>query len=116
MGHKVVYNACHGGGRLSLVAMMRLSQLGFDWAVAELAAAGEGVLDDGAFFLSGVVDEVVRHDPMLVQVVEELGRDASGRYSNLMIKEIAGDRYRIEEYDGWEKVVEPADLDWIVIK
>lgn len=53
-----------------------------------------------------------RHDPILVQVVEELGEKANGEYSKLAIEEVSGP-YRIEEYDGYESVVQSYD-DWIV--
>jgi hypothetical protein len=48
-----------------------------------------------------------RDDPLLVQVVEELGSDASGRFSVLKIIEIPdGIEWKIEEYDGAEWVSE----------
>lgn len=56
--------------------------------------------------------DVVRHDPVLVQVVEELGDKANGQYAKLAIKEVSGP-YRITEYDGYETVETPADCDWI---
>lgn len=47
-----------------------------------------------------------RHDPALVQVVEELGEEASGRYSKLEIEEIDDDdKYVIDEYDGLEHLI-----------
>ena len=49
--------------------------------------------------------DIERHDPALVQVVEELGAAASGAFADLKIAEIEGDRYRITEYYGWEDVV-----------
>jgi hypothetical protein len=48
-----------------------------------------------------------RADPKLIQVVEELGDDASGQYSKLRIVEIPdGTDYEISEYDGMERVEE----------
>jgi hypothetical protein len=55
---------------------------------------------------------VSRHDPILVQVVEELGDKANGMCAKLAIKEVSGP-YRIDEYDGNESVVEPDGYDWI---
>lgn len=55
---------------------------------------------------------VSRHDPILVQVVEELGDKANGSYAKLDIEEVSGP-YRIDEYDGNETVVEPSGYDWI---
>ncbi len=50
-------------------------------------------------------DDIARHDPALVHVVEELGAAANGAFADLKIAEIEGERYRIIEYYGWEDVV-----------
>ncbi len=55
---------------------------------------------------------VDRHDPVLVQVVEELGDKANGKYAKLKIEEVSGP-YRITEYDGFESVETPGRCDWI---
>lgn len=48
-----------------------------------------------------------RHDPTLIQVVEELGEEASGDCAKLKIVEIPdGVNYEIAEYDGFEHVAE----------
>lgn len=48
-----------------------------------------------------------RDDPMLVQVVEELGESASGRLSELRVVEIPVNAdYEIQEYDGREWIAE----------
>jgi hypothetical protein len=88
---KVVYNACHGGFSLSLEALERMQELGFK---------GETYYD------------CARHNPILVQAVEEFGPKAGGLYADLRIALVAGP-YRIEEYDGSETVYEPCDYDWI---
>ena len=54
---------------------------------------------------------VSRHDPALVQVVEELGKKANGDHADLQIEEVDG-LYKIEEYDGNETVVTPGGCDW----
>jgi hypothetical protein len=56
--------------------------------------------------------DISRHDPILVQVVEEMGDKANGPHARLAIEEVFH-QYRIEEYDGNETVVEPNDIDWI---
>ena len=56
--------------------------------------------------------DVDRHDPILVQVVEELGDKANGNYSDLAIAEVNGP-YRIDEYDGKETVETPVSYDWV---
>lgn len=44
-----------------------------------------------------------REDPILIEVVEELGEKASGRFGNLKVVEIPDDlEYVIDEYDGIE--------------
>lgn len=61
-------------------------------------------------------NSIARHDPDLVKVVEELGAEAQDRdMARLAIHTITGDRYMIKEYDGLETVIEPDDIDWIVV-
>lgn len=55
--------------------------------------------------------DVDRHDPILVQVVEELGKKANGAHANLQIEEVDG-AYRIDEYDGNESVMTAGDYNW----
>ena len=55
---------------------------------------------------------IERHDPVLVQVVEELGDKANGKYAKLSIEEVFGP-YRIDEYDGMESVETPGSYDWV---
>jgi hypothetical protein len=57
-------------------------------------------------------DAISRHDPILVQVVEELGDKANGMCAKLAIAEVSGP-YRIDEYDGFESVETPDGYDWI---
>lgn len=48
-----------------------------------------------------------RSDPILIQVVEQLGEKANGKYSSLKIVEIPdGVEYEIDEYDGSESIHE----------
>lgn len=48
-----------------------------------------------------------REDPLLIQVIEELGEEASGSCAKVSIVEIPSDvEYTIEEYDGYEHVAE----------
>jgi len=56
--------------------------------------------------------DVDRHDPVLVQVVEELGKKANGDFAELAIDEVHGP-YRIDEYDGFESVETADSYDWI---
>lgn len=92
--YKVVYNACFGGFSLSEEAMARLRKLG---------------ADIGSEYMT---DPLPRHDPRLVRVIEELGEAAGGRFAKLSIREIS-EPYRITEYDGFESVEVPSDIEWI---
>jgi hypothetical protein len=48
-----------------------------------------------------------RTNPLLIQVVEELGKDANGQCAELTVLEIPDDvQWEIEEYDGMEWVAE----------
>lgn len=51
--------------------------------------------------------DVPRDDPVLIQVIEELGEEADGRHASLKIVEIPDDvEWQIEEYDGSEWIAE----------
>ena len=94
MTTKGVYNDCYGGFGLSSEAVARLEELG------------------STLTTTYSTWEFPRHDPLLVQVVEELEDKANTWASKLRIEEVSGP-YRIEEYDGYETVYEPGDYNWI---
>lgn len=51
--------------------------------------------------------EIERNDPLLIQVIEEMGEEANGKYANLVICEIPDDvKWEIDEYDGQESIHE----------
>jgi hypothetical protein len=51
--------------------------------------------------------DIERDDPVLVQVVQEMGAKSNGTYSQLSVVEIPdGIQWTIEEYDGSEWVAE----------
>lgn len=57
----------------------------------------------------------LRDDPYLVRVVEELGEAANGRCAKLEIRDIPdGSKYRIDEYDGNERVMLQDEYEWSV--
>lgn len=95
MSHKVAYNSYYGGFGLSEKARKLLNRL-----------KGEEV----------DYHDLPRHDKDLVAVVEELGSEASGTFNSVVIAEIDSDRYRISEYDGWERVITPDLENYIVIE
>jgi len=109
---KVVYNACFGGFGVSDKAIKRMAELGHKGATEAL----EKPYSFGGKKYYPL--RVERHDPLLVQVVEELGDEASDNLARLKIATIDGDRYRIDEYDGNESVqgqdYDPED--WTVVE
>ena len=128
---KVVINACYGGFGLSEKAIMRYAEIKgltlypersplyttywlvpegeredqtnfYEWPLAECKASN-------ARLFNQMLDErgISRSDPALVQVVEELGVEASGSCAALAIVEIPdGAAWEIEAYDGYEHVAE----------
>lgn len=93
--YKVIINSCFGGFNLS----------------AEAKALGQKI--SGIENWGGYSWELQRHDPVLVEVFEQLGPDrASGFCSSLAATEVSGP-YRIEEYDGAEGVYEPEDYEYV---
>ena len=138
---KVVYNACYGGFGLSKEACQRywdiqgqqvwieedtqINPLGIFtvWLVPpeerlKKREWSSMTLDEHiAYNLASskqtwYYNNVSRHDPVLVQVVEELGKKANGDFANLQIDEVRGS-YRIDEYDGNESVMTSGDYNWI---
>lgn len=69
---------------------------------------------DAHLYNSNIEESLKRHDPVLVEIVETLGDDASGSCARLRVKEIEGTVYRIDEYDGYESVIEGYS-DWISV-
>lgn len=52
-------------------------------------------------------EEIMRDDPALVRIVEELGIAVNSRYSNLRVVEIPDDvLWQIDDYEGYEHVAE----------
>ena len=133
---KVVYNACYGGFGLSKEACQRYwdiqgQSIWFEdalWGFTVWLVPPEERLEqkewssmtgDERFAYNKAHSEqtwynrnVDRHDPVLVQVVEELGDKANGEYAKLRIEEVYGS-YRIDEYDGNESVMTSGDYNWI---
>ena len=57
--------------------------------------------------------DIERNDPVLVQVVEELGSAANGSYATLRITDIpSGAQYRLQEYDGAEYIELATEIEW----
>lgn len=131
---KIVINRCYGGFGLSEAAVRRYFEIKGQpvwvepdefgctyWLVSpeERMAVKEGndfyslsaeerrehnrLYSEQTFYET----EVARNDPVLVQVVEELEEDASGRFAELAVVEIPdGVAWEISEYDGIEHIAE----------
>jgi hypothetical protein len=108
---KIVINSDFGGFGLSDAAFERYLELkGIEFArvsktfgFADYYKAGH--IDEDDHYLSFY--DITRNDPILVQVVEELGGEANGHYSSLKVVEIPDDvEWEIDEYDGMEHVAE----------
>jgi len=107
---KIVINRDFGGYGLS------------DQAVREYGKRkGLNLVEDGpddhgfTYFYVNEIDEnnyfsdreIERDDPVLVEIVERLGSESNGRYSDLKIVEIPDDvDWDIMEYDGMEHIAE----------
>ncbi len=99
----IVINRCYGGYSLSTKAFRRLRELGHEEALN--SDEGDGVFIPGSECHYVGMDE--RANPLLVQVVQELGNGANGTYANLRVVEIPdGTQFEIDEYDGMETIHE----------
>lgn len=112
---KVVYNDCYGGFGLSRKAAERLLELGVEEMAQEIKEVESYALQDfGEIY--NIPNDFPRHDPRLVQVIKELGVNASGSFAKLKIAKIIGNKYIIKEYNGYETIMTPKDINWIVVK
>jgi hypothetical protein len=131
---KVVINRCYGGYGLSEKAILRYLEIKGHkvWVEPDyrndiywlVAPEDRMVRKSGKAFSSMCIEDRIEHnrklseqtfyykniernDPVLVQVVEELGKEANGNYAKLEIIEIPDDvDWEIDEYDGMEHIAE----------
>jgi hypothetical protein len=127
---KVVINTCHGGFSLSPKAIQKIAErkgekcyfLKSTWENGESKYSIIDGYPTGLFWTASSTDNIEefdyekhnipsrpkdRTDPDLVSVVEELGEDANGAYSELKVVKIPSDiKWHIGEYDGAEWVAE----------
>jgi hypothetical protein len=110
---KIVYNTCYGGFSLSLEGQKRYLELkGYEpiFRDGPMPWQKHWYAVDWGNFSSRDID---RSDPVLVQIVEELGAAANGDCAELAIAEVStGMPYRIDEYHGFESVMTYDDYDW----
>lgn len=133
---KIVYNACYGGFGLSEAAMRLYAQkkglplfvfnpygidsdLGKQYFTADPSEyisdeKGYPAVDHDFYSKYSLYDrDFDRTDPVLVEVVEELGEKANDTFSELRVRELEpGTMYRIEEYDGYETIETRESIDW----
>ena len=116
---KIVYNACFGGFSLSDEAVeLYLKLKGKDYTKEDGFFGSStykiiGDLDDGDYDYFSERSDIERDDPVLVQVVEQLGKKANGPFAELRIEDIPpGTYYRIDEYDGNESIEFRDDINW----
>ena len=118
---KIVYNGCFGGFSLTDAAIRRYLEIkGVPFTEEESEFSfrncrfriGTSVMGEGKYFYDW---EIERTDPVLAQVVEELGKAASGYCADLCIRELApGTRYILREYDGSEWIETEDEMEWSV--
>lgn len=114
---KIVFNGCFGGFSLSAEAVKLARKLSNDPKWGDCVLEGEKYSNGSICepIMNSYHPEVDRHDPILVQVVETLGKNANGECANLMIDTINDhEKYRIHEYDGNETIyIQGKDpFDW----
>ena len=113
---KVVINDCFGGFGLSDQAFeMLMDRRGIEWekvpttngfgSTFDYYEKGHAKDDNHYLWYRDLTED--RSDTHLVQIVEELGEKANGRFAELKIVEIPNDvEWFIAEYDGSEHVAE----------
>ena len=84
---KIVINTCYGGFGLSKEALALYNE-----------RAGTVITYER---------DIERNNPILVEIVEQLGEAADGDFAELKVVEIPDDvQWHIDEYDGWETIHE----------
>ncbi len=121
---KIVYSACYGGYGLSEAAVIRYAELAgikiypekesfYTMYYLTPPTGNEEIDNNRNTFETGSIE---RHDPLLVQVVEELKENANSQFSKLTIYETDSRMYRIDEYDGYESVKTGySDDSWVIV-
>jgi hypothetical protein len=106
---KIVINRCYGGFSLSDEAIeLYLNKKGMKYRKEKgqhFSFMGYDYVVEG--HENWYERDIERNDPVLVEIVEQLGKKANGSYADLDIVEIPdGVNYVVEEYDGKEWVAE----------
>ncbi len=121
---RILVNRCYGGFKLANTVFERLIELGFP-SITEEQKKNEDfdseelkilIFDEQTTFGSKYMilensyeEEDLRIHPLVIQVVEELGKEAYGSNTKLVIEQIPDDVKEIHLHDdnGYEKV-----YDW----
>lgn len=99
---KVVINRCYGGFGLSKKATEYLAERGHGGAIERLTKFSK---EKGSWFS---FSDVSRTDPLVIEAVEKLGKEANGQCAELEIEEIEFNvEDFIKEYDGFESLEVP---------
>ena len=114
---KVVYNKCFGGFGISKICAEWMAERGHAGAIELLKLDREWQEDESDEYWGGWHGGAFncdRHDPLLGEAVETLGDTVNGDVSELKVHTLKhGNRYKIDQYDGMETVMEPEDIKWI---
>ncbi len=107
----IVINRQHGGFGLSKEArILYLERAGIAYTLAAGPDRHTESLYGPRIEVNGDIwhdKDIERDDPILVDVIRQLGRQADGRFAKLKIVEVpAGVIWKIAEYDGMEWVEE----------
>ena len=90
------------GLEMKVVINRRYGGFGLSGRAEELYKERKGITDPKWWYYN-----IERNDPVLVELVEELGSKVNTRYSELAVVEIPDDvEWEINEYDGWESIHE----------
>ena len=102
---KLVINVCHGGFELSADAIDIINKK------KNLEITDPDYITPYYEFRG----KFPRYDLDLVETVESLGAKASGPMANLVVVEVEGPRFMLNEYDGWESIETPETTRWEII-
>ena len=112
---KIAINKCYGGFDLSESAQRRLIELGVPYykSFDDIPNDYNGlyIVNNDSKMFGSYSDNFngyeYRTNPLLISVIEELGKSASGKFGEIIIVEVPDDvEWDIEEYDGIEWIAE----------
>jgi hypothetical protein len=105
---KIAVNKQFGGFGLSRAAILRARELSGLPRWGETHIVGDTWEEDGTPVEEDYdsITGISRDDPILLQVLSELGADADGRFASIVVLEIPESHYwEIDDYDGMESLV-----------